>query len=67
MTLSLIVETDVINVQRHNMARIADANIDDPFSPVTRVNGIQCSTAHITDTDNTLLFTLLHRHEEAAR
>ncbi len=32
--------------------------------PVARVNGIQCSTAHITEKDNALLFTLSHQYED---
>ncbi len=48
--------------------RIADAPgklvVEDPLPPITRVNGIQCSTAHITEADNTLLFTLSHQHED---
>jgi hypothetical protein len=31
---------------------------------IARVNGIQCSTAHITEADNTLLFTLSHQNED---
>lgn len=48
--------------------RIADAPgklvVEDPLPPVARVNGIQCSTAHITAEDNALLFTLSHQHED---
>lgn len=40
--------------------RIADTPgklvVEDPLPPIARVNGIQCSTAHITEADNTLLF-----------
>ena len=32
--------------------------------PLTRLNGIQCSTAHITRDDNQLLYQLSHRVEE---
>ncbi|WP_440800019.1 DUF5983 family protein [Serratia marcescens] len=28
------------------------------------LTGIQCSTAHITDGDNTLLYHASHQHEE---
>ncbi|ENG3570662.1 TPA: DUF5983 family protein [Serratia marcescens] len=48
--------------------RVADAPgklvVEDPLPPVARVNGIQCSTAHITEEDNALLFTLSHQHED---
>ncbi|EPL9180916.1 DUF5983 family protein [Serratia marcescens] len=30
----------------------------------TLLTGIQCSTAHITDDDNTLLYHASHQHEE---
>ena len=46
--------------------RIADTPgklvVEDPLPPAARLNGIQCSTAHITEDDNTLLFTLSHQH-----
>ena len=38
--------------------------VEDPIPPVARLNGIQCSTAHITAEDNALLFTLSHQHED---
>lgn len=38
--------------------------VEDPLPPVSRVNGIQCSTAHITEEDNALLFTLSHQYED---
>lgn len=38
--------------------------VEDPLSPSARVNGIQCSTAHITEEDNALLFTLSHQNED---
>lgn len=38
--------------------------VEDPLPPVARVNGIQCSTAHITEKDNALLFTLSHQYED---
>lgn len=48
--------------------RIADAPgklvVEDPLPPVARVNGIQCSTAHITEEDNALLFALSHQYED---
>ncbi|EAO8345736.1 TPA: hypothetical protein R4B84_003382 [Salmonella enterica subsp. enterica serovar Stanley] len=37
---------------------------EDPLLPVTRFNGIRCSTAHITEVDNNLLFTLSHHYED---
>ncbi|AOV98217.1 hypothetical protein A9798_15515 [Edwardsiella hoshinae] len=64
MKRSLAVDADAVNVQRHNMARIADVHVDAPFSPIYHLNGIQCSTAHISDADNTLLFTLSHQQED---
>ncbi len=38
--------------------------VEDPLLPVARLNGTQCSTAHITKADNTLLFDLSHQHED---
>ncbi|WP_371973037.1 DUF5983 family protein [Lelliottia nimipressuralis] len=61
---------DLINVVNQNgySLRIADAPgkliVEDTLPGVTRINGIQCSTAHITEADNTLLFTLSHQHED---
>lgn len=61
---------DLINVVNQNgySLRVADAPgkliVEDPLPAVTRVKGIQCSTAHITEADNTLLFTLSHQHED---
>lgn len=61
---------DLINVVNQNgySLRVADAPgkliVENPLPAVTRVNGIQCSTAHITEADNTLLFTLSHQHED---
>ncbi|WFV17789.1 MULTISPECIES: DUF5983 family protein [Citrobacter freundii complex] len=62
--------TDLINVVCDNgySLRIADTPgklvVEDPLPPAARLNGIQCSTAHITEDDNTLLFTLSHQHED---
>ncbi|MCU6244062.1 DUF5983 family protein [Enterobacter kobei] len=62
--------TDLINVVNQNgySLRVADRPgtliVEDPLPPVARVNGIQCSTAHITEADNTLLYTLSHQHED---
>lgn len=48
--------------------RIADEPgkliVEDPLPHAARVNGIQCSTAHITAEDNALLFTLSYQHED---
>ena len=48
--------------------RIADTPgklvVEDPLPPTARLNGIQCSIAHITEDDNALLFTLSHQHED---
>ena len=62
--------SELINVVCDNSysLRIADAPgkliVEDPLPPIARVNGIQCSTAHITEADNTLLFTLSHQNED---
>ncbi len=61
---------DLIDVVCDNgySLRVADEPgkliVEDPLQPIARVNGIQCSTAHITEADNTLLFTLSHQHED---
>ncbi|GLH27258.1 MULTISPECIES: DUF5983 family protein [Enterobacter] len=58
---------DVVNQNGYSL-RVADAPgkriVEYPLPPVARLNGIQCSTAHITETDNTLLYTLSHQHED---
>ncbi len=50
------------------LLRVADEPgklaVEDPLPPVTRLNGIQCSTAHISEADNNLLFALSHQHED---
>ncbi|MFZ4168744.1 DUF5983 family protein [Enterobacter ludwigii] len=62
--------TDLINVVNQNGYSLRVANepgkliVEDPLPPVTRLNGIQCSTAHITHDDNQLLYQLSHRVEE---
>lgn len=59
---------ELINVVCDNgySLRIADTPgqlvVEDPLPPITHLNGIQCSTAHITEADNTRLFTLSHQH-----
>jgi len=61
---------DLINMVCDNgySLRVADEPgkliVEDPLPHPARVNGIQCSTAHITAEDNTLLFTLSHQHED---
>lgn len=61
---------DLINVvnQKGYSLRVADGPgkliVEDPLPPVARLNGIQCSTAHITAEDNALLFTLSHQYED---
>lgn len=58
---------DVVNQNGYSL-RVADGPgkliVEDPLPPVARLNGIQCSTAHITEADNTLLFTLSHQNED---
>lgn len=62
--------TDLINVLCDSgySLRVGDHPekrvVEDPLPPIARVNGIQCSTAHITEADNTLLFTLSHQNED---
>lgn len=57
--------TDLINVVCDNGYSLRVVNADeDPLPPVARLNGIQCSTAHITEADNSLLYTLSHQHED---
>ncbi|MFZ4171808.1 DUF5983 family protein [Enterobacter ludwigii] len=62
--------TDLINVVNQNGYSLRVANepgkliVEDPLPPVARLNGIQCSTAHITAEDNALLFTLSHQYED---
>ncbi|MFK3914807.1 DUF5983 family protein [Enterobacter cancerogenus] len=61
---------DLINVVCDNgyELRVSDAPgkliVEDPLLPVTRLNGIQCSTAHITCEDNAILdLATLQRHD----
>lgn len=48
--------------------RIADKPgklvVEDPFPPAARLNGIQCSTAHITPEDNTILAQISLQHHD---
>ncbi|MDN4291962.1 DUF5983 family protein [Citrobacter freundii] len=61
---------DLINVVCDNgySLRVADSPgklvFEDPLPPIARVNSIQCSTAHITEEDNSLLYALSHQHED---
>lgn len=61
---------DLINVVNQNSYSLRVANepgkliVEDPLPPVARLNGIQCSTAHISEADNSLLYTLSHQHED---
>ena len=61
---------DLINVVNQNGYSLRVANepgkliVEDPLPPAARLNGIQCSTAHITEADNSLLYTLSHQHED---
>ncbi|MDK1711660.1 DUF5983 family protein [Serratia marcescens] len=58
---------DVVNQNGYSL-HVADEPgkliVEDPLPPVARLNGIQCSTAHITEADNTLLFNLSHQNED---
>ncbi|MFG6654910.1 DUF5983 family protein [Scandinavium sp. M-37] len=38
--------------------------VNDPLPAVTRFNGIQCSTAHITEEDNSLLHALSQQYQD---
>ena len=61
---------DLIDVVSDNgySLRIADTPgkliVEDPLPANARYNGIQCSTTHITETDNTLLYKQSHQHED---
>lgn len=58
---------DVVSDNGYSL-RVADEPgkliVEDPLPRAARLNGIQCSTAHITEEDNALLFTLSHQHED---
>ncbi|ELH9514645.1 malate transporter [Salmonella enterica] len=58
---------DVVSDNGYSL-RIADTPgklvVEDPLPPIARVNGIQCSSAHITEADNRLLFALSHQYED---
>ncbi|MCD9264598.1 DUF5983 family protein [Citrobacter youngae] len=61
---------DLINVVCDNgcTLRVADepgrAIVESPLPPFTSLQGICCSTAHVTAEDNSLLYTLSHQHED---
>lgn len=58
---------DVVNQNGYSLHVAVEPGklaVEDPLPPVTRLNGIQCSTAHISETDNNLLFALSHQHED---
>lgn len=56
--------SDLIDVVNQNGYSLRVANepgkliVADPLPPAARLNGIQCSTAHISEADNSLLYTL---------
>lgn len=58
---------DVVSDNGYSL-RVADEPgkliVEDPLPRAARLNGIQCSTAHITEEDNALLFTLSHQYED---
>ena len=58
---------DVVSDNGYSL-RVADKPgkliVEDPLPRAARLNGIQCSTAHITEEDNALLFTLSHQYED---
>lgn len=58
---------DAVNqngVVLHVADELGSINAANSRAPVTRPNGIRCSTAHITDGDNDLLFQASHQSEE---
>lgn len=63
--------TDLIDVVCDNgySLRVADAPgkliVEDPLPLTARLNGIQCSTAHITREDNTILDQASLQHHDA--
>ncbi|WP_050862679.1 DUF5983 family protein [Enterobacter kobei] len=63
---------DLINVvsDKGYSLRIADAPgkliVEDPLPSVARVNSIQCSTAHITPEDNTILDQASVQHHDGS-
>ncbi|HHG8951978.1 TPA: DUF5983 family protein [Citrobacter freundii] len=63
---------NLIDVVRDNVysLRIADASgkrvVEEPLPSATRLNGIQCSTAHITREDNTILDQVSLQHHDGS-
>lgn len=61
---------DIINAICDNgySLRIADTPgkrvVEDPLLPAAHLTGVHCSTAHITEADNTLLYKQSHQHED---
>ncbi|WP_065358416.1 DUF5983 family protein [Kluyvera georgiana] len=57
---------NVVNDNGYTL-RVADVpgpiTVEDSFPAPARLTGIQCSTAHITDADNQLLYALSHQAE----
>lgn len=64
--------TDLIDVVCDNgySLRVADAPgkliVEDPLPPVSRFNGIQCSTAHITREDHSILDQISLQHHDGS-
>lgn len=61
---------ELLNVVNNNgyTLRVADTPgqliVEEPLPPTTRLAGIQCSTAHITEADNRLLYALSQQPQE---
>lgn len=58
---------DVVNDNGYTL-RIANTpgeiTVEDPLPVTARTHGIQCSTAHITNEDNALLYTLSRQYQD---
>ncbi|EMN3919857.1 hypothetical protein REJ49_002647 [Citrobacter farmeri] len=58
---------DVVSDNGYSL-RVADEPgkliVEDPLPRAACLNGIQCSTAHITEEDNALLYKQSHQHED---
>jgi len=60
---------ELINIVNDNGYTLAVADepgeiiVNDPLPVIARFNGIQCSTAHITEEDNSLLHALSQQHQ----
>ncbi|KNC91145.1 DUF5983 family protein [Trabulsiella odontotermitis] len=55
---------DVVCDNGYSLRVVEEPGEKDPLPPVARLNGIQCSTAHITKADNSLLYTFSHQNED---